>query len=113
MAFKFGNNVARIEIEDLIFRVVISEELSAKITLVKETNAKLQQEFKDVPENVRERNIIAGYDKIIDDILGNGSAEKIFRDRTPDSIERIAVFVYICQEITAHVNKIKSAADAK
>lgn len=112
MAFKFGNNVVRIEIEDMIFRVVISEELHAKILHAKETNAELQREFKDVPDNARERNIIAAYDKLIDDILGNGSADKIFRDREPDEIERIAVFIYICQEITAHVNKIRSAADA-
>jgi hypothetical protein len=94
----------------MIFRVVISEELKAKILLAKENDAKIQQEFKDVPDNVRERNIIAGYDKIIDELLGHGSAEKIFSGREPDGLERIAVFIYICSEITAHINKIKQAA---
>ena len=108
MAFKFGNNVVRIEIEDMIFRVVISEELSAKILLAKETNAKLQQEHGCLPENVRERNAVAAYDKLIDDILGAGSAERIFSGRDEDAVERIAVFVYICSEINDHIRKINA-----
>ena len=97
MAFKFSNGIVKIQIEDNIFRVLLSQELREKvIAAVKKMDMLRKAELTD---KEKEQRVIIEFDSIIDDILGAGAAKKIFDERVPDAFERIEVLVYIFAEI--------------
>lgn len=102
MAFKFGNGIVKIQIEDNIFRVVLSQELHDKIIRGSKKIEELRRKNEELSDDKKEQAVTAGFDEIIDDLLGAGSSEKIFAGREPDAFERVAVFTYICTEITSH-----------
>ena len=110
MAFKFGNNIVRIEIENLIFRVIIDETLKEKVLSAKTAVEEIKTAAATECETDTEKTVIEKFDGLIDNILGIGAAAKIFDGRTPDGLEHISVFVYICEEITNHIDRIKENA---
>lgn len=109
MAFKFSNGIVKIQIEDNIFRVLLSQELREKvINAVKKMDMLRKAELTD---KEKEQCVIIEFDNIINDILGAGAAEKIFAERVPDAFERIEVLVYIFAEI--NVRAVGMNADMK
>lgn len=106
--FKFGNSIVKIEIEDLIFRVVISQELHEKMTASSNKIKEARAKYADSSETEKETAFIPVLDAAIDEILGGGSAEKIFGKRKPDGYERIAVYLFICDEINKQCYEIRA-----
>lgn len=111
MKFKFGNNLVKIEIEDLIFRVEITQQLREKMTASSQKMREVRAEINGLSEREKEEKIIPVFDNAIDEILGAGSSGKIFADREPDAYERIAVYLFICDEINKQCYEIKAKAN--
>lgn len=111
MKFKFGNNLVKIEIEDLIFRVEITQQLREKMTASSQKMREVRAEINELSEREKEEKIIPVFDNAIDEILGAGSSGKIFSDREPDAYERIAVYLFVCDEINKQCYEIKAKAN--
>ena len=107
--FRFGNSIVKIEIEDMIFRVEISPEFRAKMIESSKKMKEVREKCASMSEAEKESAVIPVFDKAIDEILGKGSSEKIFAGRKPDSYERIAVYIFICDEINKQCCMIKAA----
>lgn len=98
MGFKFSEikRICRIEIEGEIYPVEITEDLGKKLKNLGVTK----------PINAEGEKGAAMYvDGLIDSILGYGKAAHIFAGRPIDVFEHVEVLQYICDEITAAVNK--------
>jgi hypothetical protein len=106
MAFRFGNDTVKIEIEDCIFYVSISQELHEIMLSNNVKMTELKEKITDKSDKEKESDIIPEFDNIIDNVLGKGASEKIFAGRTPDSYERMAVYVYVCDMIKNHCDGI-------
>lgn len=105
MAFKFGNNLAEIEIENRVFFVPVNAELQKKILKAKDIIGENKENW-DITDKNAIAEFVAIFDGFIDDILGDGAAAKIFADRKINVYDRIAVFIYICTEIMAFANSL-------
>ena len=102
-AFRFGNNIVKIEIEDLIFRVIITKELHETLIKNNDKLEMLKKALDDLSDAEKEIETIGGLDGLIDNILGAGAAAEIFGSREPDAFERVAVYIYICDRIKRHI----------
>ena len=109
--FKFGNSIVKIEIEDLIFRIEITQQLREKMTASSQKMREVRAEINELSEREKEEKIIPVFDNAIDEILGAGSSEKIFSDRKSDAYERIAVYLFVCDEINKQCYEIKAKAN--
>lgn len=99
MAFKFTErkNIVKIEIEDKVYPVAVTEKLGKQLMSLEAPSA---ADFTDTAKVI---NCIDGY---IDSILGCGKAAEIFSGREPDVFERLDVLKYICTELTERVSKM-------
>lgn len=109
--FRFGNSIVKIEIENLIFRIEITQQLREKMTASSQKMREVRAEIDELSEREKEEKIIPVFDNAIDEILGAGSSEKIFADREPDAYERIAVYLFVCDEINKQCYEIKAKAN--
>jgi regulator of protease activity HflC (stomatin/prohibitin superfamily) len=109
--FKFGNSIVKIEIEDLIFRIEITQQLREKMTASSQKIREVRAGINELSEREKEEKIIPVFDNAIDEILGAGSSKKIFADREPDAYERIAVYLFVCDEINKQCYEIKAKAN--
>lgn len=111
--FKFGNSIVKIEIEDLIFRIEITQQLREKMTESSQKMREVRAEINELSEREKEEKIIPVFDNAIDEILGAGSSSKIFASREPDAYERIAVYLFVCDEINKQCYEIKAKANER
>lgn len=109
--FKFGNSIVKIEIENLIFRIEITQHLREKMVASSQKMREVRAEIDELSEREKEEKIIPVFDNAIDEILGAGSSGKIFANREPDAYERIAVYLFVCDEINKQCYEIKAKAN--
>ncbi len=97
MAYKFKNtSTVNIDIEGKIYPVRFTPELYNKLSGLSDFKAE---------GNVGE--IVSGIDRLIDEILGNGSSSEIFASRPADVFERLDILKYICGEIKNAADRLK------
>lgn len=99
MGFKFTDRICNIEINEKIYPVVFQKPLIDRLEKAKGLFASLKG-TKD------SEAVCDAFDRGIDMLLGDGSAEAIFAERFPDITERYAVLRYIYDELTAFMQKI-------
>lgn len=100
MAYKFDDHFLKIEIEDNVFAVSVSQELGKKLTKSKGILDKLSADGCD------DNSIIcAAIDAQLDVVLGEGAAAKIFDGREVNAFERLSVMQYVFGEITAYTRR--------
>lgn len=108
MAYKFNSRFCIIGIEDMKFRVNFGKGLIDELNNARDIAALTKDRGVTADENTVICNDI---DKVIDGILGKGSADKIFSGRDTDYVERLDVLAYILSEITAFMNRIAGEAN--
>jgi len=107
MAFKFGNNLVRIEIENHVFHVPVSEQLKDKILKAKDIIKENENKW-DITDIDGEAAVVKLFSGVIDDVLGYGAFDKIFSDREINAYDTLAVFIYICVTITEFCKKLNA-----
>ena len=99
MGYKFreSKRIAKIEIEDKIYPVEITNDLGERLKSIQSAK----------PVDIKNEVSAAAYvDGLIDGILGRGKAAEIFEGRPVDAFERVDVLKYICEELTGAVCKL-------
>ena len=106
MAFKFGNNAVRLEINGRIFRAVITQKTLETMKECSKRAQEMQSEFTAFSDTEKEAALVDFLDNAIDRLIAPGTADIIFKDRQKDGFEHCEVFAYICSEIAAHCGRI-------
>ena len=100
MAYRFDDNILKIDIEGKIYPVNFSKNMRNNVDASKQELNKLKAEGCDNDEIV-----CSAIDNAIDSILGKGSSAEIFKGREPQSVERLSVLMYIFGEIQKFGNR--------
>ena len=96
--FKFRNNLLKLEIEDEVFNVDITNfEASDKLVKIAQDALKIGEDG-NKPENIE--MMILMIEEAIDTILGKGATKRIFKDRKINYLDMIDLLAFITEEIT-------------
>ena len=95
MAFRFGNDTVKIEIEDCIFYVSISQELHEIMLSNNVKMTELKEKITDKSDKEKESDIIPEFDNIIDNVLGKGASKKYSQEEHRTAMkEWLFMFMY-------------------
>ena len=95
--FKFRNNNLKLEIEDNIYNIDITNfERSEELLKIAQDAIKLGEKGNST-ENIEQ--IILMIEKAIDTLLGKGATKEIFKDRKINLLDLIDLLVFITEEI--------------
>lgn len=96
--FKFRDNTLKLDIEDKVYNVDISnfEQSEKLLTIAKDA---MEVENKGNSEKTVETMLMMIQDAI-DTILGSGATKEIFKDRKVNLLDLLDLLAYITEEIT-------------
>lgn len=96
--FKFRNNSLKLEIEDCIFEITMEDFRNANRFL------EIAKKAEDLQGSENEEDLLNLIREIVDEILGEGATNKIFKDRPLNISDGIDLIIFLNQEI----NKFKA-----
>lgn len=95
--FKFRDNTLKLDIEDKVYNVDISNfEQSEKLITIAKDAVKIGEQGNST-ETVE--TMIRMIEEAIDTILGSGATEEIFKDRKVNLLDLLDLLAYLTEEI--------------
>lgn len=101
--FTFSQSAIPIDIEDQHFEIPFNQGLFAKKDkIVKESKKALKAIKKDADEQTALDKAFAFFKTSMDELLGEGTHDKIFGNRKQDVIEEVDVLYFVVGQINAY-----------